>query len=127
MLMEHDLFGKPVSTFPDHALGKAGLDAFRRIFVVLYWHFLSQRVSVPPFAVFPATMFFWPAYGPLNGPDSISRIRLPSIRVTKCMRQSFIWAFALSVINISIPTSFVVTSFALSTNAAYERTVRLFI
>jgi hypothetical protein len=24
MLMEHDLFGKPVSTFPDHALRRRG-------------------------------------------------------------------------------------------------------
>jgi hypothetical protein len=61
MLIEHDLFGKPVSTFPDHALGKAGLDVLGQSLLVLYWHFLSQRVSVPPLVVFPATMFFWPA------------------------------------------------------------------
>jgi hypothetical protein len=29
-LFEHDLFGKPVSTFPDHALTTGFLDRFRR-------------------------------------------------------------------------------------------------
>ncbi len=41
--MEHDLIGKPVSTFPDHALGRGTRELRRQIAAERHWADMAQR------------------------------------------------------------------------------------